>query len=111
MTRLQIICYTLALAMGLGMLPLVAFGHDWYDPACCDGKDCQPVNPDRVTATATGWRVQISPGDHVLSFKPIDVIVPYGDKKIRDSLDGEFHVCIGPHTNNIYCVYIPPMAS
>lgn len=88
-----------------------ARAHDWYDPACCNNQDCQPVEPDRVTATATGWRVQIAPGDHILSHTPIDVVVPYGDKKIRDSQDGEFHVCIGPYTNTLFCLYVPPMGA
>ena len=88
-----------------------AAAHDWYDPACCDGKDCQPVRPDRVTATPTGWRIQINPGDHVLSNRPVDMIVPYDSPRIRPSLDGDYHVCISPMMNSLYCVYVPPQGS
>lgn len=68
-----------------------AAAHSWYDPACCNDNDCAPN--DDVEEVKGGFRV------------PSGEVVPYGDKRIRQSLDKRFHWC---HVNAYtYCVYIP----
>jgi hypothetical protein len=70
---------------------LKALAHSWYDPACCSDNDCAP--DDRVKEVPGGFQV------------PTGEIVPYGDKRIRQSLDKQFHWC---HFQNFtYCVYVP----
>ena len=65
--------------------------HDWYDPACCSGEDCAPS--DGVKEVTGGFSV------------PTGETIPYGDKRIRQSLDKQFHWChVG---SNTYCVYVP----
>lgn len=69
----------------------IANAHSWYDPACCSDNDCAPDN--RVKEVRGGFRV------------PTGEVVPYGDKRIRPSLDKQFHWChFQTHT---YCVYVP----
>lgn len=68
-----------------------ARAHSWYDPACCSDNDCAP--DDRVKEVTGGFQV------------PTGEVVPYGDKRIRQSLDKRFHWChFQTHT---YCVYVP----
>lgn len=87
--------------LGLWMIILVllllvfqaidASAHSWYDPACCNGDDCAP--DDRVKEVVGGFEV------------PTGEVIPYGDKRIRQSLDKQFHWChVQAHT---YCVYVP----
>jgi hypothetical protein len=78
-----------------------------YDSSCCSGEDCAQVPDGLVTPTPDGYRVQIGVDDHPLAFGPIDVVIPYGDKRIVHSHDEHFHVCIGKTTNSIFCVYVP----
>jgi len=88
-----------------------ARAHDWYDPACCNGQDCQPVAFGRVTATPEGWRIVVGPGDHILAKRKIDTVVPFGDRRVRQSLDQDFHVCLSPLANTLFCLYVPEFGS
>lgn len=69
----------------------MAHAHSWYDPACCNDGDCAP--DERVHEVKGGFEV------------PTGEVVPYGDRRLRQSLDKQFHWC---HVNAYtYCVYIP----
>lgn len=92
------------------LLSAKAYAHDWYDPACCNDNDCAPVDAEVVRATDRGWLVQIVPGAHPLAHKAIEVVLPYDHRNVRRSRDGRFHLCIGPETNTLYCLYVPDMA-
>lgn len=72
---------------------------DWYDKACCDNRDCKPVDG-----------------------KPEPEAVIHGDKpayryrglvftqdKFKRSQDERFHVCIQPHMGIPLCIYLPAM--
>lgn len=71
---------------------------DWYDTACCDRRDCRPVDgkdePEAImygTEPAYRW--------HGLVFeKP----------KFKRSQDERFHVCI-TSTMMPMCIYLPAM--
>lgn len=78
-------------------LPLVLV-HSWYDPYCCNDRDCRPVADGSVRPTTGGWFVQET-GE----------TVPYS--QARESQDGRFHVCIWPpgaKIPKVRCLYVPP---
>lgn len=96
----------IAIAAFLCVGTTVAYGHSWYDSACCSNKDCAPLVDGDVVEQSQGWYIQ-SIGEHV----------PYNSRKIRISKDKHFHVCKVPHTEYrngektvtyfIRCLYIP----
>jgi hypothetical protein len=99
-------------AVGLATSSLVLMGvpataHEapsgWtYDMECCSDHDCRPERSE-VKATPLGWLVT-STGE----------IIRYGDRRIHDSKDGEFHRCLmrrgvnGPGMTR--CLYVPRMS-
>jgi len=72
---------------------------DWYDPACCNLRDCHPVdNPNDIEPLMHGT-------EPVLRWIPGDII--FVRSKFRKSQDERFHVChIG---TSPMCIYIPAM--
>lgn len=81
------------LIAGITLLPTSAKAHSWYDKECCSGDDCAPV--------ADGG-IKEGPGGYTL---PDGNLLPYGDKRIRQSVDHQFHWC---HINAAtYCLYVP----
>lgn len=98
MTRL------LALLVAFSASPALA--HEWYDPECCDGEDCAPVEAHVIGATSEGWLVEVKPGEHPFATRPIEKLIPYGHRKERMSQDGKFHLCLG-RAGNVYCIYVP----
>lgn len=59
-----------------------AIAHDWYPWRCCSGMDCKLVPIGTVTPSDTGWYVNTT-----------QETIPYNDKRIEQSPDGEFHQC------------------
>jgi len=91
-----------AIAIALMMLTWItpAGAHDWYESACCSGKDCMPVKDGVVTETADGVRVE---GFGILS---------ESDSRLRWSQDDRDHICAfnsstfgAPVTRKLQCVY------
>lgn len=80
--------------------------HEWYDRECCDNEDCAPVAAHVISATSEGWLVEVAPGDHPFATRPLQVIIPYGHRKERQSQDADFHLCLG-RSGNVYCIYVP----
>jgi hypothetical protein len=91
----------------LALIGVPAAAHDtpsgWaYDMECCSDHDCRPERSE-VKATPLGWLIT-STGE----------IIRYGDRRIHDSKDGEFHRCLmqrgvnGPGMTR--CLYVPPMS-
>lgn len=83
----------LALALLLLALVGVAVAHEakdrgghslgWtYPLSCCSLKDCRPAAQGEVRETLDGYRLTTT-GE----------TVPYGDRRIRESPSGDFHVC------------------
>jgi hypothetical protein len=97
--------YILALLIALALLCLVpifaiadeipkGLGHPrgipaphWYEPACCNQKDCEPLPFNAVTMVNQGYRVRYRGS---LGFL-VDVLVPW--EKARPSQDGQHHGC------------------
>ena len=104
--------YFLALAILVGFVAKAqahTAASGWtYDAACCSDRDCGVARIGHVVPTAEGWRIQLKPGDHHFFEGGLDMIVPYGDRRLRESQDTEFHICLG-RTGRLFCLYIPHM--
>lgn len=102
--RLRRIAIGLFILTGLVGLLLVrgtmrAHAHDWYDPACCSNRDCEPITDTAVTIESGGYHVRYvgSLGFHV------DVLVPFNQAK--PSRDENYHGCAS--TDRFLCLYAP----
>lgn len=88
---------------------LAAKSHSFYDPYCCNDKDCQPIKGTSVKETAAGYEVTLSPAEHIglkKEDKAHTYVVRYGDAK--PSPDGAFHACILPYMpDTMRCFYAP----
>lgn len=74
-----------------------ALSHSWYEPACCGGQDCGPVDDAVVDERRDGVHVK---GFGVLS---------YSDPRLRWSRDFEAHVCATKGGEpKLLCVYRKP---
>lgn len=75
----------------------IANAHDWYESACCSGKDCAPVPEGSVVETHDGIVVK---GWGILS---------ESDGRIRWSQDDRDHICARPANQwgpaKLLCVY------
>jgi hypothetical protein len=95
--------YTLIISVAIGLciwvaLAASAFGHGWYEYACCSDKDCRPVED--------GYVVERVDGIHVKNW---GVLHP-SDSRLRMSRDDKDHVCeqIKPGNSKLMCVYLKP---
>lgn len=92
------------------LLPFLLFaypavGHEattgWSYPLyCCSNQDCHQINDADVKEGREGYTLA-STGE----------IVPYLDRRVKDSPDGLFHVCqqAGDFDNGrILCLFVPP---
>lgn len=77
----------------------LAMAHSWYEPACCSGRDCEPISFDSVTETEAGYEVAYfsKQGFPVHGFMPRE--------KVRHSQDGRFHGCAT--STRFLCLYVP----
>jgi len=89
-------------------LASAAYAHSWYDPDCCSGFDCSPVEKVEMVAGARFYGAQsLAPALPVMvvTTKHGTVAVPHGFKT-RQSKDGAMHACIVG--GNLICLYLPP---
>jgi hypothetical protein len=101
------------MALGiLGISIMEAWPHDakptatmpqgWAYPfSCCASYDCRQ---------ATGEVKEAADGYHT----PSGEVVPYGDKRVKDSPDGEFHWCAhqtGLDAGKAICLFVPGRGS
>jgi len=85
-----------------------ANAHSWYDPSCCSTTDCAPAPVGQVKATRDGWVVEIPPNGHPsVGAAGWTGTFPYGDTRIKESQDSDFHVCIGVASQAGFCLYVP----
>lgn len=96
----QIAC----LAALLAVSPVAA--HEapkgWTYPfACCSDYDCRAVPVRSVREGPEGYVIDVT--GEVLS---------YGDKRVRNSPDGDFHWCsvAGKNDGRTICLFVPPRA-
>lgn len=84
-------------------LPTAAKPNGWSYPfACCSGMDCREVRAGKdktVVETDKGYVI-----------KATGELIPFGDKRIKNSPDGEFHWCShgGRDTGGTICLFVPP---
>jgi len=69
-----------------------------YPYQCCSDRDCQPVHGE-ITEGPDGYVV-----------KDTGEIIGYQDRRLRNSPDGEFHLCAvpGKSKSNAICLFVPP---
>jgi len=95
-------------------LPTAAQPLGWsYLPSCCATKDCAQAVGFRVRETSRGYAFSIEPGQHpMLDTEAYSDLIPYGDKRVKDSPDGLFHVCLSGQAkrkpSRTICLYVPP---
>ena len=101
-----ILCVVVPLILTL----LPAFAHDappsrsqplgWtYDYSCCSAFDCRPLASNAVAETPQGYVIKLT-GE----------VIPYGDKRLKQSKDEFYHQCtIGgdPNAKHSICLYTP----
>ena len=91
------------LAAALMLVSGAANAHSWYPKECCHDKDCRPIPCAELTVTANGdvmWKG----------------VFYFSSPMLRDSLDGQCHVCVeGLNANIPYylplCVFVPHATS
>lgn len=88
----------------LALLATPAQSHDWYDPWCCNTRDCRPVEAGEVTVEpGQGYRVRVQHPNGAVT----DELVPFSSRTIRPSQDGGVHVCIVHSNPVVRCLYVP----
>jgi hypothetical protein len=73
-----------------------------YPWSCCSNQDCKMMSDKAVTERPEGYLIAHT-GE----------VVPYLDKRIKDSPDGEFHWCAhqqGIDAGHTICLFVPPKA-
>ena len=99
-----VIAALVVLCFGLWTL---ARAHGWYEPSCCSGRDCARMAFEEIGQTREGYVLDLEPGDHPMITRAQRYVVPYGDRRIKLSQDGFFHVCILAHSQTLACFYEP----
>jgi len=72
--------------------PILA--HSWYPQECCHDKDCHPVPCAELKVAAKGdvmWKG----------------VLYFSGPMLRDSLDGQCHVCVEEGLNASIIPYLP----
>jgi len=107
--RWGLLAFIVFLLMALAMcsarahdaIPTAAQPNGWtYPYSCCSGIDCREAKPAEITERPEGFVVG-STGE----------VVPYGDKRVRNSPDGRFHWCAhqsGVEAGQTICLFVPP---
>lgn len=71
-----------------------------YPWACCSNLDCQEVDAKAISEKPQGYVIH-STGE----------VVAYGDKRVKNSPDGEYHWCAhqaGIDAGHTICLFVPP---
>jgi hypothetical protein len=95
----------LAAVLTSALMPLPAAAHDsplgWKYPwSCCSNQDCKQMS---------GTGIQERPNGYVVA--ATGEVIPYQDKRVKDSPDGEFHWCAhqaGIDAGHTICLFVPP---
>jgi hypothetical protein len=94
------------LAAAIACAAGIAMAHSWYDPECCSGHDCFPVEPTEVQVLPTG--------DFLVKRSGEIFHAPGSGKNAQReakwSKDGEHHLCSpqGDRKSKFhFCLYVP----
>lgn len=79
---------------------LAAGAAHWYDPGCCDMRDCEPVEPGAIVQTPEGYMVRYLTSRGFVA----DGFLPHGHSSIRQSRDAQEHACAT--SQRVLCIYI-----
>lgn len=118
-----IVIVTLGATLGLMAAWSDALAHQaptgWeYDYDCCSNRDCSRLPRGAVTVTTEGYVVTVTPEMNSQIKATRTYTIPYSTTGLRESKDGDYHVCLRPeYANNageifgggVICFYIPPM--
>lgn len=85
LAALSVIFFILVVATVVGSSD--AKSHEWYDPWCCNEKDCAPVTKSSYDKATRTWTMTTKHG--TASFKMEDDLPSH-----RVSQDGSIHMCI-----------------
>ena len=90
----------------LSLLTTAVVAHEaksgWHYPAaCCSDYDCREVTTRQISERPEGYVIATS-GE----------VVPYTDRRVRQSPDGVFHWCsvAGKDDTRTICLFVPPRA-
>ena len=84
----------------LAIAPTIpSHAHSWYPPECCSDRDCMRLTPDEVRETDTHFLIA-----------PTGLSIPRTDPAVRDSRDGDYHICI-QSDGSVPCFYVPVRSS
>jgi hypothetical protein len=89
-------------------LPTAAQPQGWKYPfSCCSGFDCRKVGTE-----GSGAKVTVAETPHGYKISTTGEVIAYGDKRIKDSPDGDFHWCsvAGADDSRTICLFVPPPA-
>jgi hypothetical protein len=81
-------------------IPTAAKPLGWKYPfSCCSGFDCREVSSKAVVEGSTGYTIRAT-GEKLA----------FGDTRLKDSPDGEFHWCsvAGADDSRTICLFVPP---
>ena len=105
-------------ALAHDALPTASQPLGWrYGWECCSSLDCARVEKRNVIEGPEGVTVRLSKGDHPMILWQTEALIAWGSRQIRESPDGEFHVChdrqiLKPdatrYMGKVICVYLPP---
>lgn len=89
--------------------PTAAKPQGWSYPfACCASFDCRTVGSTLKPAGGEGIVVSEKPEGFVIN--TTHEVIAYGDARLRDSPDGEYHWCsrAGSVVGQTICLFVPP---
>ena len=116
MDRIELFRFTAGAIFGLGvifgivmcaalLLARPAAAHGWYDIDCCSNKDCRPTQAGEVERWA-----ELVNGTWREGFRHVDTGKVWwrGDRWLRQSKDGQDHICWPPGNQMPLCFYEGP---
>ena len=78
-----------------------------YDVTCCNTLDCRPADGPETKVRHHPVKIEEVTGGYRIS--TTQEVVPWNDKRIRESKDGDYHVCTtnGADSGRALCIYVP----
>ena len=121
MVRIIAITLWLLTLVGLWMVAavIIAQAHEatniqgqptgWAYPwACCSSQDCSPLRASAVEKRPDGYHITLEKGDHPFVLERVVFDIPYSDKRVRNSPDGDYHICIRGTPLKLLCFFRGP---
>jgi hypothetical protein len=103
---LFVVVFLVATARAHEAIPTASQPLGWTYPwSCCSGMDCRVIGDTNSTD-----RVHVIEAEDGYRFTTSTEVIPYNDKKIKESPDGLFHWCTkgGKDDSDTICLFVPP---